>query len=1619
MAQDTSVGGPQGSDGDQTADRIVDTVATSAGDRAPLATTFARATLRRVPPATLARADERIAAAWLADAFAWMDQAPYEGLTVRLWTPVRGVDGRGPGGTVVEVVGEDRPFLLSTVTRTIEAWGASVIRRLHPILGTERDSAGHLADVGAARHAERRETFMHLELDRVLSADQIEDLREQLATALEDVRRATDDHDRMRERVQQAAERLRTTPATESDDDPPEEIGDLLEWLLDDNLVMLGWRAYDVHGEGDDARVEVAEGSGLGILRDEQRSRFADAPAVASLPPDVREQLDRAPLLRVTRTGRRSTVHRLRPMLDIVLTWRDEHGHARRVERLLGLFTASGLGVPSARTPVLRDRLRRVLEVEDTVPGSHEQVTLVGLFQSLPKDELLSLDVPALREMLITLLDAEEHGRVRAVVRRDLPTRTVTVVLAVPRDEYGPTVRERVTRVLVDRLGGPVDVDVSMGEHTEVVARFTTRADDVEEVDTAGLEHDVAVVARPWVEHLRARLVDEVGEADAVRRMREVTSRLPASYRDRTDVDRAVADVTHLERLLETPDMPRAAWLARDPDGTALLLAQRDRPLILSDVMPVLESLGLQVDAEYPHTLIGDGPTVHLHEFRVSDPSGPEVPADAPHLTDMLLEALAGRFEVDGLNRLVLSAGLTWREVAIVRAYRRYRRQVGTSYSAEYANAALSEHSAAVRAVLEVFRLRFDPDLPRDPEAVEDARRAAHEACDRIERLDHDRIVRGVLDLVDATLRTTAYVHQPAAPHDDGPDRGWTEDAAGRRVPVLAFKFDSSRVPDVPAPVPHREVFVSSPAVEGIHLRAGAIARGGLRFSDRHDDLRTEILGLMKAQVLKNALIVPTGAKGGFVCKRLPLDRDAARADIQRQYVAFISALLDLTDDVRDGRVVAPPRVVRHDGDDPYLVVAADKGTATFSDVANRVAEDRRFWLGDAFASGGSSGYDHKRLGITARGAWTVITRHFAELGIDPQTDPVSVAGVGDMSGDVFGNGMLLSRSLRLVAAFDHRDIFLDPDPDPAQSFAERQRLYELPGSTWQDYDRDVLSPGGMVVSRNAKSVEPSDEVRDLLGLGPGALSPDELMRAILRCQVDLLWFGGIGTYVKAAHETHADVGDRVNDDVRVDASDLRARVIGEGANLGVTARGRIQYARRGGRIDQDAVHNAAGVDISDHEVNLKILLALAESEGRIDREARNALLSEVTDDVVTHVLRDVDRQASQLSRLSASSPERLDDLRMLVDALETRDVIDRDVDVLPDHDELDERASVGAGLTRPELATLMAGAKRVLTETVRASSLPDDPVVAEVVDTYVPSQLRSAFGDLLPRHRLHRELVSTVVANDLVDRLGPVWPFHLADETGSELSQVVAATLAAWHVIDGTRWWSEMDAVDQVLPPERAQPLATGLARLVMGIARRLLDDPLLPDVHALVERDAPAFAAMRTHLAHAGTPAQAARRRATADRLVDDLVEPSLADLLAGVVDLGLVVDVARTARDLDHADPAVVHDAMLQVAARLGLDRLAAIVDRVAVEPGWQRRERKGLAAAVQRLHAAALRGGARRGAGVDDLVEASLALDDRRVTRVRDLLTEVESLATPPLAAVSVTVRAYGDLLDPRL
>ncbi len=1596
-------------------DRILAAVARRADANPDLLVEFARGAIRRVPGALLARTNRDVAADWMHDAFTWFHDTPADHLSVRLHNPEVALDGRSTPGTIVEVAGVDRPFLLSTVSRTIEHVGESILRHVHPIYGTQRDADGHLVALTPARDAERRETFMHLELDRRLDDDRIAELQGRLEAALTDVMRVTDDHHAMRERVAEVAERLRTDPPVGIDPAEANEVAALFDWLLDDNFVLLGFREYDVVHEGESPHsVAVDTSSGLGLLRDPDQSRFADGVAVESLTGEQQQRLRDAPLLLLSRTTRLSTVHRLQRMQYVGVLWRDADGRAIRESRLIGLFTASGVSEPASTTPVLRSRLEAYLAAEDIVRGSHDEATLVGLFQTLPKDELFEADAEHLSATMAALLDAEERRRIRVVTRVDRAARTVSVILAIPRDDYSATVRRRITAMLTERFGASaVDVDLSLGDHVEAVARFTVHVvrGEIPNIPAEALEREILSLARPWLDTMRANLIEQFGEQDGRRLTSDVARRLPQGYRDRNAPDDIARDVAELDVLLSGGEV-RHVWIQSAQAGLHVKAAQRNDPIPLSDFLPMLESLGLRVLAEHPDELEGDGPAVFLHDFEVQPHVGIDDTSGVRELAaDALVAAAAGHLEVDNLNRLILGAGLSWHEVAVLRAYRRYRRQVGTSLSSSYTNDAMFENPEATRLVMAYFRARFDPDLDASHEDIEAARAAALAACDAIVRLDHDRVVRGMLTLVDATLRTTAF-------RDDN----WAEDAQGRSVPVLAFKFDSSIVPDMPRPVPYREIFVASPAVEGIHLRGGPIARGGLRWSDRLDDVRTEVLGLMKAQVLKNALIVPDGAKGGFVLKRPPTDPAALRDDVQRQYTTFIRALLDLTDDIRDGEVVPPTRVRRHDDDDPYLVVAADKGTATFSDVANGVAAERGFWLGDAFASGGSAGYDHKALAITARGAWVAVTRHFRELGVDLQEDPVQVAGVGDMSGDVFGNGMLLSRSIRLVAAFDHRDIFIDPEPDPATSFAERQRLFDLPRSSWQDYDRTLISEGGFVISRAAKRVDLSPEARKVLGTTQDSLTPAEVIRAILRAPVDLLYFGGIGTYVKASDETHADVGDRVNDEVRVDGTEVRARVLGEGANLAITQRGRIQYARRGGRVDQDAMHNAAGVDISDHEVNVKILLREAIDRGRLAPEDRDALLERVTDDVVQHVLSDIDRQMGQISNATAHSASDLEAVETTLVALEDRGLVDRHVDVLPSTDEIAERAEVGAGLTRPELATLQAAAKRALTRDILGSSLAHDPLVVPIARTYFPPQLVADFGDLIPAHRLHPELVATLVANDLIDRLGPTWVFRVADETGHATPQVVAAAWTAREVVDGGTLFAQLDSLAGMVTEERLRGLSSALASMLERLTRRYLPQVHHADVHHLIQRDRGTVGRVREALPRLGTTGQQRARLATARRLMDDLVDDELAMVVSSVLELSMVPDASALARRLrtreatSDVHTADVIDAMLRLSDRLGLNRLQELIASTAVAPGWDRRQLLGLETDAVRLQRDAVAEGIARAGGYADAVEAFVAAAGERADHARTLLAEVEAIDAPPPSAVAVVARTYRELVD---
>jgi glutamate dehydrogenase len=1548
------------------------------GARGHLLAEFGRALLRRVPPAQLDVADPDVLAAAVADSFRFVDTRAPEAIRVRVYDPEVALDGGRPAGSVVEVTCEDRQFIVSSVTEELRRLGHKVLRELHPVFGCERDAGGRVVAILPARPAARRESFLQVEVGGHVPPAARTELVAALEGVLADVFAATGDYERMRAEVERAAAGARTAgrfPAEEA-----EEVAELLEWLLDGNFVLAGCCRFLRSGD------QVVDA--LGVLA------RADAPLRQPHPSPASDQL-----LRIVRTSEVSTVHRqvLMHQIDVVQSWSPRpESIPLSVFRVVGVFTAKANAEPAAVTPVLRFKLRRILELEDIVERSQDEAAIVSLFQVLPKDQLFETDVAGLRPILVELLAAENEHDVRVLVRTDAENRTVSVVLSVPAELYNVGLRHRLERFLLAQLDGTrVDVDAALGDRPEAVLRLVVHVDGpvpTEPLDS--LERELRLLCRTWDQRLAAALVAAAGEAVGHRLARTWSDWFPPGYRDAVPVERAVEDVVALDELYKGTEPIRIVMGSSDPGSGAparLKVFTTGAAVELSGFLPIIESLGLWAVEDQPYVLGGEEARAHLHDFGVTDPDGTlDVERDGARLAGAALALWNGRAEVDSLNRLVLRSELAWDDVAVLRAYRRYRSQVGTTFTTSYVDQVLVDHASTSAAMLALFAALFDPKRDAGPEVVAELRQRCVDHCDAVARLDHDRILRGFLGLIDATLRTNRYA---------------------RVGDHLALKFDSTAVPGMPRPVPYREIFVHGPAVEGVHLRWGPVARGGIRWSDRVDDYRSEILDLMRAQVLKNALIVPTGAKGGFIVKQPAYGATrATQSDVAQCYAIFVASLLELTDNVVGDEVVAVPR--RRDGDDAYLVVAADKGTASFSDLANTVSSGRGFWLGDAFASGGSRGYDHKGLGITARGAWVAVRHHFAELEIDVQSEPVTVVGIGDMSGDVFGNAMLRSEHIKLVAAFDHRDIFVDPDPDPSVAFAERVRLFALPRSSWQDYDRSRLSAGGGVWSRLEKRIVLSEQARAALRVEAAELSAPELIRAILQAPVGLLFTGGIGTFVRASTEPDVEIDDRANAEIRVEGSSVRARVVGEGANLGFTQRARIEYARRGGHVNTDAIDNAAGVDISDHEVNLKILLRPAVEAGEITVKERDRLLQDVANDVVGSVLRDCALQSMALTRAVALSPFRMAATEVLIDELEAGGVVDRAVEALPTREEMRARAEAGAGLTRPELAVVLAGAKRSLTARLLGSTVPDQPALRAALAGYFPPLMVERFAHHLDGHRLRRELVASVVANDVVNRMGATFVTRLAADTGATAPAVAAAYWIARTVVCAPERWAEIDGDDDG-PPPTATVLVAGpvMSDLLEALTRDYLRRGETDDIAATAARDQPALAELAAVVGQLGTPYRQRLRARRAEMLADGGLDADRAGRWAGLPDLEVGPDAAELARATGRPVPAVA-EAILQLGESLGIDRLVDRLRQAVPRGRWGRAAWRGLVDDLDQLRRAAARR-ALEDDPEDSELEAVLRFLVNRahpVGEITRLLRDIDSETEPSLDAVAVATRA---------
>jgi glutamate dehydrogenase len=1259
---------------------------------------------------------------------------------------------------VVTAHGPDMPFIVDSALAAIRSTGAVIRLFAHPIVPGPQ---------GAQR------SLLHVEIDPVADTAP---LVAELERTLADVAAAVADWEPMLARLNAAAEGLSRRSGSLPEASRTESAS-FLNWLTENNFILIGLREYRFAG----AALEPKPETGLGMMRDpDVRVLRSGRDWVESTPQLAAFFAGPAPLL-VTKANVRSRVHR-RVHLDYIgIKLFDDAGAVAGELRLVGLFTAQALATPHMDVPLIRQKLLDVVRSTGVTPGSHAHRALIGALDFYPHDELFQIDAALLAEFAQAIAALADRPRVRVLPRIDAFDNFVSILVYVPRERYDAEARARIADYLAKVYDGrvsafyPFFLEGDLVRLHVIIGRVggPTPRPAREELEAA-----VADMTRSFGDLLVA-LAPDPAAASAYR------NAFSPAYQSRHTPEQALADIKLFAGLSEARPVTVAIALHGAEDGRmGLRVYAHGRAVPLSERVPLLENFGFSVIDERTYTVTaGDGVVRFVHDMSLV--AAPDCADDASRSRlEAAIEAVwRGEAENDGFNALCLCAGLDWSEAALIRALARYLRQVGTSYSQRYLAAVLVTQPDATRRIVELFNARFAPQK-HDPKAEAAARAAILAAREASTSLDEDRILEKFANLVDAALRTN-YFQRPG----------------GERRPALAIKFDSHAVQLMPAPVPYREIFVYSPRVEGIHLRFGAVARGGLRWSDRPEDYRTEVLGLVKAQQVKNAVIVPVGAKGGFVPKRLTagMARDAYMAEGTESYTIFVSALLDVTDNLSGAEVEPPAEVIRHDADDPYLVVAADKGTASFSDTANAIALDRGFWLGDAFASGGSAGYDHKKMGITARGAWESVKRHFREMDRDIDTEPFSVAGVGDMSGDVFGNGMLLSRQIRLVATFDHRDIFLDPEPDPETSFAERRRLFDLPRSSWQDYDRALISTGGGVFSRSAKSIPLSPEIRVALGIEDMALPPNALIGAILSAPVDLLWFGGIGTYVKAAEET--DVGDRANDALRVDAGKLRAKVVGEGANLAMTQRARIAYAAAGGRINTDAIDNSAGVNSSDLEVNIKIALAPVVASGALTYETRNALLAEMTDEVAALCIRNNYLQTLALSLVQRAGVAALPAQAQLMERLEAEDRLDRAIEFLPDAKAVSDRLAAGTGLTRPELAVLLAYAKLTYYDDLLATPAPDNPLLTHERAAYFPKTLAAHHPEAIEAHRLGREIVATRLANEIVNRGGPAFVSELLESTSAGAGEIALAFALVRDIYGLTALWDEIDALDGQIP--------------------------------------------------------------------------------------------------------------------------------------------------------------------------------------------------------------------------
>jgi glutamate dehydrogenase len=1602
-----------GSDTDHTARAVIAQADQALGRSHPeIPPSFAAQLFARAVPEDVVHYAAADLAMLAARAFDFLAERPAGAAKIRFDTVPLQASGERRSISVLEIVNDDMPFLVDSVMGELAERRFDVELVAHPLFGVQRDAAGKLTGFGAAdAQGVARESFIQIHVDAVLDAELRDKTVAALRGVLGEVRLAVADWRPMRDRVTDLVDELKTTPPPLPVDEIAEAI-QFLQWLLAENFTFLGARDYVVDGQA----LEPNFDSGLGVMRSRDMRVLRRGSELLEITPEIMAFLNEPRPLIIAKANVHSHVHR-RVYLDYVgVKHFDTSGNLVGEFRIVGLFTSTAYTHSAHGIPSLRRKVASVEQRAGFQPGSHSGKALANVLENYPRDELFQIDEDTLYRFAIAILQLEERPRVRVLARRDRFDRFVSVLVYVPRERYDSDIRAKIGDYLATAFIGHVSAFYPFfpeGPLVRVHFIIGRSGGPTPNVDRATLEDEVAAIVRSWTDGL-AQALELVHAPDKARdqfmRYRDAFS---AGFQEAYSPAVAAGDIDVIESLTEHRPLGVDFHhrLEEEQRAVGLKVWSWQRPLPLSERVPVLENMGFRVVDERTYHVApkAEGAAgVWLHDMLMERGDGGMIDLNSgkARLEAAFLVVMRGGAENDGYNALTLHGGLGWRDVALIRALSRFLRQVRVPYSQDYMWTTLVKHSGIAADIVELFHARFDPGREAANERA--GKQAAiatriEEALQAVDSLDEDRILRHFVNAVQAAIRTNFF----------------QVDKDGHVRALIAVKFESGKITDLPLPRPLYEIFVYSPRVEAVHMRFGKVARGGIRWSDRPQDFRTEILGLVKAQQVKNAVIVPVGAKGGFVPKFIAkgASREAVQAEGIATYKLFMSTLLDITDNYdADGKIVPPHACVRHEGDDPYLVVAADKGTATFSDIANGISIAHGYWLGDAFASGGSAGYDHKAMGITARGAWESVKRHFREMDVDIGATPFSVVGVGDMSGDVFGNGLLRETTTRLLAAFDHRDIFIDPDPDPVKSFAERKRMFALPRSSWQDYDKALISKGGGVYPRASKEIRLSAEAQALFALGE-SVTPQALMQAILKARVDLLFFGGIGTYVRASGESDEAAGDRANDAIRISGADLNCKVIGEGANLGMTQRGRVEAAMRGVRLNTDAIDNSAGVNTSDVEVNIKVALSPLLHSGALTIAARNALLVEMTDEVARLVLRNNYQQTLALSLAQRRGLEDVGFQQRLMQTLEARGELDRAVEFLPDDMALGERRKRNAGLTRPELAVLLAYAKLSLYSELLASNVPDDPYLGRELERYFPKEMSQRYDAALHSHRLRREIIATQLTNSMINRGGATLTVRIADQTGASAAAIAEAFAAVRNSYDLIALNSEIDALDNKISGKAQLDLYAAVQDLLLDRLVWFLRNVYLGQgLETVVKHYRAGIAQVADTLDSALSKPAAAARDARVEALVRAGTPQPLARRIADLAVLKAATDIVLVA-DRAKKPVAEVTATYFATEAFFQLDQVVSAVPGIVVSDYFDRlaldRALDSIGDAERRLTAAMVGNGQSPGVAGAGAVAEWVKPRQAEVERIRAAIHQIAGSGLT-LSKLSVAASLLGDL-----